>query len=313
MTIIEFKNANEWHGIRSNHIGASETAALFGISPWMTKWKLFMLKSGKLEKFDDNSSMRRGRHFEPAIASYAKEEFGLVMEKVNTYATDDDCIGMGASLDYAMATPEGIVPVEIKWVERNDGWKWEGDEITQMPDYYMLQVQQQIACVGGCSGMLIAFIGGTVRRMIIPRSDVIIGEIRKNIKSFWNDIQENREPPIDFSRDADAIFDLAKNQPLRTIDLSPTSLALFENYLKANEEAKDADKRADAAKAELVKMVLDSGIGNDGKAVATYGNYKMQLTKIADNPGKEVTTDMVGTIINARKGYLKTTITKAKE
>jgi hypothetical protein len=39
----------------------------------------------------------------------------------------------------------------------------------------------------------------------------------------------------------------------------------------------------------------------------------MQLTKIADNPGKEVTSDMVGTIINARKGYLKTTISKAKE
>ena len=62
-----------------------------------------------------------------------------------------------------------------------------------------------------------------------------------------------------------------------------------------------------------MKMVLDAGVGNDGKAVARHGDFKMQMTRVADNPGKEVTPEMVGTIINARKGYLKTTISKVKE
>lgn len=313
MAVLNFKNEDEWHNIRAEHVGASEVAALFGISPWLTKWKLYMQKSGGLLRSADNSSMRRGRHFEPAIASYAKEEFGLIMEKVTSYATDDVCSGMGASLDYAVALPSGIAPVEIKWVERHEGWAWESDDLTQAPDMYVLQVQQQIACTNAPYGLLIAFVGGTVRRMTIPRSDVLIAEIRNQITKFWDDVRLDRKPPVDYMLDADAIFSLARNQPLRTIDLPPTSLLLFENYLKASEEAKNADARAEAAKAELVKMVVDAGVGNDGKAVAACGQYKLQLTKIADNPGKEVTPDMVGTIINARKGYLKTTISKAKE
>ena len=313
MAILNFNTPQEWHDIRARHIGASEVAALFGISPWLTKWKLYMQKSGKLQDTADNGSMRRGRHFEPAIASYAKEEFNLTMEKANAYATDSDCPGMGASLDYAMPVNSGLIPVEIKWVERHDGWAWEGDELTQAPDMYILQVQQQIACTNATSGLLIAFVGGTVRRMSIPRSDALIAEIRKQIAAFWDDVKNGREPEVDFARDASTIFGLAANQPLRTIDLPPQSIALFETYLSATEEAKAADQRADAAKAELVKMVLDAGVGNDGKAVARHGDFKMQMTRVADNPGKEVTPEMVGTIINARKGYLKTTISKAKE
>jgi putative phage-type endonuclease len=314
MAIIEFKDQTEWHALRAKYIGASEVAALFGYSPWTTKWKLYMAKTGRLPAQDEKKWMTRGRHFEPAIASYAREEMDIEAIKVEHYWTDDSCPGLGASFDYTLLNDHGV-PVEIKWVERYDGWEWNGGELTKIPDYYLLQVQHQMACSGAPRAIIIAFIGGMVRYMIVPRSDGIISAIRTQVTQFWADVSSGKEPPVDWLEDADTIFDIAGHRPLRSTELPQAAEHLFQTYLLKKEERKTADDAMTAAEAELTKMVMDTpgSVGNDGKAIAFYGPYKMSLTKIADNPGKLVTPDMVGSTIGARKGHLRTTISQTKE
>ncbi len=312
MGIIVFNGPDDWHRLRAQNVGASDIAALFGYSPWTTEWKLYMEKSGQLPPGDEKKWMTRGRHFEPAIASYAREVFELDVVKVEHYWTDDHCAGLGASLDYTLQGDLGV-PVEIKWVENYEGWDWSGDELTTIPDYYLFQVQHQMACTGAPYGILIAFIAGAVKKMVIPRSDAIIGALRMRVTKFWEDITKKLEPKVDFLKDADTIFDIAKHRPLRTIELPAIAHALFETVIAEKAIAKAADEKVTAAEAELLKMVLDAGIGNDGMAVAACGDYTMKLTKVADNPGKIVTGDMVGSVIGVRKGYLRTTIAKKKE
>lgn len=309
MALIKIENESAWHKMRAQNIGASEVAALFGLSPWTTKWKLYMQKSGQLPPVNEKAWMSRGRHFEPAIASYAREEFDLPITKVEHYMTDDACPGLAASFDYAIVASLPLEPVEIKWAERYDGWEWTADELTLIPDYYMLQVQHQMACSGAEKGMLIAFVGGAVRYMTIPRSGPIIAAIREAVTTFWSNIQHKVEPPVDFLEDSETIMLLAKSRPLRTMDLPPHALGLFEIYLENQARAKEAEQLVDRSKAELVKMVLDnSGMGNDGQAVASCGFYTMKLSKVADSPGKLVTNDMVGQFVGARKGYLRVTV-----
>ena len=53
MNVTQVETQNDCSGLslgdRKNYIGASECAALFGRTPYLTLWQLWMLKSGKLE------------------------------------------------------------------------------------------------------------------------------------------------------------------------------------------------------------------------------------------------------------------------
>jgi len=50
-------------------------------------------------------------------------------------------------------------------------------------------------------------------------------------------------------------------------------------------------------------IMADRNTSSD-KAVVRCGEHKISITKVAENPGKEVTSDMVGTRVGGRKGYM---------
>lgn len=305
MTSITITDTAHWHALRAKHIGASEVAALFSLSPWLTRWQLYMLKTGQLPDVFDNKSMAQGRHFEPAIAAYAAEKFNIQLRKVHRYLTADDITGMGASLDYEEYGDGSLIPTELKFSLYGDGWEYEGDELTAIPDNYMMQVQHQLACCPSAPhAQLIAFTGGDLKRMIIPRSDRLIVAIKSAVHDFWADVAAGREPPVDFSADADAVSRLAYIRKLRTVTLQPEMADVMAAWDRAKAVAKEAEEAADVAKAKVLKAIIDAGEGNDS-CVATVGGWRLAVTKIADNPGKPITAEMVGQITGARKGHLR--------
>ena len=315
MTSIHFSSDDEWHAIRAKHVGASEVAALFGLSPFQTRWQLHMIKAGKLARTDlsGNKAVSAGRFMEAGVGAWAAEKFGVTLNKVRRYLSDDECHGLGASLDFECVGTGTRYPVEIKFIQRHDGWEWEGDDLTQVPENYLLQVQVQLACSGAPFGDLVAFIGGDIRRLRVPRSEKLIAAIRAEVTEFWADVRNGKEPAPDFVKDADGIADLAYGMPLRTITLPVEAEKLFETALEQAEIAKAAENASKAAKAELTKMVIDAGIGNDDKARSECGPYKMTLTKVQPNPGKIITAEMVGEVTGKRAGYLLAKISTKKE
>lgn len=305
MASITFSNEAEWKALRAKHVGASEVAALFSMSPWMTKWQLYMLKTGQLPDVFDSKVMAQGRHFEPAIAAYAQEKFNIQLRKVRRYLTSDSIQGMGASLDYEEYGDGSLIPTELKFSLWGDGWDWEGDELTQVPDNYMLQVQHQLACMPSAPhAQLIAFTGGDLKRMIIPRSPRLITAIEAAVASFWADVAAGKEPPVDFSADADAVSRLAYIRKLRTVTLQPEMADVLAQWERAKAVAKEAESAAEQAKTKVLKAIIDAGEGNDS-CVATVGGWRLAVTKVADSPGKPVTPEMVGTMIGARKGHIR--------
>lgn len=309
MTSHTITDTNHWHQLRAKHIGASEVSALFNLSPWMTRWQLYMVKTGRLPDVGETAAMTQGKHFEPAVAAYAQEKFGIKLQKVHRYLTCDDTPGLGASLDYETAESPRV-PVELKFSMWGD-FEVEGDEIMEAPDQYVIQVQHQLACVPSAPhGLLIAFTRGDLKRMIIPRNEDIIGAIKTEVRQFWDDVQNGNEPPVDFTVDSDAVKRLAYAQRLRSVTLQPAAAGLFEKWERQKSLADQAYAQVEAAKAEIIKMVIDAGEGNDEKVRATCGPWKMNLTKIADNPGKVVTEEMLGQVIGTRKGHIRTTIKK---
>lgn len=316
MGSISYESEEQWHAIRAKNVGGSEVAALFNISPWLTKWQLFMVKSGRLPALDlsDNVSVTAGKFMEAGIKAWAEEKFGITLQKTRRYLFDDTLQGMGASLDFEQVGTGSRIPVEVKFSQfGKDGWEWESETLTAIPDAYMMQVQHQIACANAAEARLIAFVGGDLRMMAVPRSDRLITAIRAAVYSFWDDVANDREPPVDFSVDADAINRLAFIRKLRSITLLPNKAPLFEKWSTAKKAWAQAKAEEEEARAEILKEIIDSGEGNDTSLVATCGDWRLGISKVADSPGKEITAAMIGESIGARKGHLRCTLKNTAE
>lgn len=314
MPAIPVTDDTHWRELRKKHVGASEVSALFSLSPWITRWQLYHLKRGDLPDVFESAAMTQGRHFEPAVAAYAQEKFGIQLRKVRRYLSSDSVAGMGASLDYEEYGGGSLIPTELKFSLWGDGWDWEGDELTAAPDYYMMQVQHQLACMPAAPhGQLIAFTGGDLKRMIIPRSERLIIAIKAAVYQFWADVAAGNEPPVDFSVDADAVNRLAFVRKLRSLTLTPEHEELFRVYDENRALAKRAEAAADAARAEILKHVIDAGEGPDTGLRVTCGDWHMSVAKVAENPGRVLTEADVGTRIGARKGFLRCSLKKTGE
>lgn len=310
MAIIPVRDEAHWHELRADMIGGSEVAALLGVSPYKSKWQLWMEKAGKLEAEDlsQNMAIQAGTFLESGIANWAAHRWDMPVIKVTDYYTVDDVKGMGASLDYINADAN---PVEIKWSARGHGWSYEGDKILEAPEHYLVQVQHQIACLNANGndakhGWLIALIDNEPRRMLVPRHDGVIAAITDGIRDFWDSIAKGAEPDPDFSLDGDAILKMFGSLPMADVELDSDAAPLFAKYLDAVATEKLAVSEKERLKAELLMLGVDKLKGcnqNSEKAILRCGDHKMTITTVAPNFGTEVTQEMVGTRINTRKGY----------
>ena len=306
MAIIQVRDRTHWHELRSQHIGGSDVAALFGLSPYSSLWQLWMEKSGKLspEDISGNKSVQAGTFLESGIANWAAHRWSMDVTKVNDYFTVDDCPGMGASFDYITGNQ---APVEIKWSARGYGWSYNGEEILEAPENYLLQVQHQLACTTSDHAWLIALIDDEPRRMKIPRNDNIIDAIKHQITMFWQSIADGKEPDPDYATDVAAITKLMGTLPKSDVILDDADAPLFADYKAAKEDEKAASVRADEAKGALLmkaRAKLELMNTSQDKASVKCGEYKMSISKVEDNPGKEITPDMVGTMTGKRSGYV---------
>lgn len=303
------ENESHWHELRAKNIGGSEVSALFGRSPYTTPWQLWMQKAGKLDRPFDETYTRAGKFFESGIAAWAAEKWGMAIHKVEEYYTDDLTPGMGATLDYA---DDQGVPVEIKFNHfKTEEWEYEGDLLTSCPESYIWQCQHQMACYGGDYAWLIAFINGEPRRMKVKRSERIIENIRKAIRDFWASIEADRPPPVDYRNDGDALADLLRINKVATVAIDDAFEAACSQYRELKAMEKECKEAAETFRAMILEAAEEAMRGiNDRatKAQVKCGSFVVSLTEIADNPGKLVTADMVGTHVNGRKGYMRVTV-----
>lgn len=125
------------HGLRN----ASETPAVLGISPWMTPYQLWLLKTGRSQP-EVNEAMRRGTAMEPRARVAYEEQTGLVMQPL---VLQDG--RYSASLDGM--TLAGDLIVEIKAPYRGQASTlWQSVKGGEVPAYYLAQIQHQLMVSG---------------------------------------------------------------------------------------------------------------------------------------------------------------------
>ena len=199
---VLFMQDDKWREGRKHSIGASDAAAVMGISPWKTEAQLWDEKAnGKALDFRNSDTVRGHRSENHILELYGIEtgrkifsgERIMLMSKRNSF--------MSCTLDGIDFTDENNpIIIEVKSVKFSHG-EWSDDRI---PDYYFTQLLHQLAVTGWNEAILLVrftrnegWESASERMYHVKRGDVqdqIDKLVRKESK-FWNEYVVNKRRP----------------------------------------------------------------------------------------------------------------------
>lgn len=285
---------------RQSVVGAAEVAALFDASPWVTRYELYHRKRGTIATPDfnavvdgkpENERVYFGVKLEPIVVEAACERWGYVPEPTPERLTNGK--GLGGHPDRIVTCPErGRGILEAKTVDWLVEKSW-GDE---PPLHYLLQAQAYAGLAGTdwCDIVWLTS-GNRLSRHQEPFRPTLFAEIERRVATFWDDVREGREPPVDYTRDGKTLVEVLGD---------PTEeLADLRDDLTAEQWAMDfaagkAMRDAGEAQMEAAKTRLIERIGTAGKALLP--SFRLAANRTKDTPDREAKP---GEIIKGRRGY----------
>jgi putative phage-type endonuclease len=297
-------NEEHWLELRSKDVSSTESAALFGLSPYTTAFELWhRKKSGDTGSIPDNFRMRAGRVLEQGIAELTGLEIVAPVQPLKDYLRDPSS-RLGASFDYEVTGGEyANWLIECKnvdqWVYRDN---WTDDEA---PDHIEVQVQHQLEVAERPGAIIAALVGGNELKLIFRERNPKVGAgIRKKVAEFWASIDAGQEPEPNYEYDADFIIGLHPGGGTQPLDASGDNhlSSLIADYQQAKEKLQAAEKTAKGLKAEILTL-----IGDDVNKVV-LGNVSISCGRTKDTPPTVITSDMIGQSYGGRKGYRQFTI-----
>ncbi len=240
----------QWLEMRKKGIGASEAAAVVGLSPWATPLEIFLRKTGQLAEKEQTDAMRMGHLLEPVIWTRFGELTGIPV------VTRPVGLIPHKQHDFILATPDAFVQPENEDLQvgesKSTSWRRAaemGENPEDVPMDWLVQVQQQLAVTElEVARMAVLLDGRTLLNFRIERNQNLIDALIDAETEFWERIKNNDPPPPNFTHTSmpRLIKELFGNvSEHRVVDLS--------------EEASQAVIRAMELKAQIKKIEEELG------------------------------------------------------
>jgi putative phage-type endonuclease len=273
MEIIKPTSQQHWLALRTMDVTSTETAALFGLSPYTTEFELWhRKKDAVVVTIDENERMKWGTRLQDSIALGIAQDENWEVRRMDEYIRDPE-LRLGASFDFSIEkfVPHMEIPehekglLEIKNVDSlvaRDSWPCDEEGNIEAPHHIEIQVQQQLAITGRASVHIGALVGGNRVLLLERRPDPdVIAAIKQKVAAFWKSIEENRPPRPDFIRDADFIASLYGYADAGKIldfrdDQEFTDLAL--QHKELGEEIKGLEEMRAGVKSKMLMAMLDA-------------------------------------------------------
>lgn len=319
------KSKSEWLGMRLMNVSSTESAALFGMSPYLTEFELWHQKQSQdPNSIDMNERMEWGIVMERTIAKMVSIKYGVKVRNLSAYVVHE-ATKMGASFDYEIVgieLPEGVdgnapAPITDTVLQdlynqhgpgileiKNVDWmvfkeQWNGGDTPEAPEHIEVQVQHQLECIEREYTAIAALVGGN-RMHVIPRlRDREVGAaIVQKVTKFWASVDGGIEPSPTLPEDAEFISKLygyAEVGKLMDLRGDAHAAELCAAYKDASDRAARADDDKKSAKAELLMLIGDA-------EKAMLDGFKISASMVADAEIPAYT----------RKGYRNVRITKEK-
>lgn len=258
----------KWHQHRMLYRNASEAAAVMGVSPWVSPYQLWEIKTGRRSQ-EVNYAMQRGTELEPQARTAYELTTGYIMEPAVMVSGD-----YSASLD-GISLPGDLI-LEVKCpVKGRSSETWKEAEAGRIQPHYYWQVQHQLMVTGAAKADFYVFDGeeGIVVEVLPSPED--FRQLCLAWDDFWVFIRTDSPPPL---------------TPMDTVvrcDLDWQSAA--ESFISKKAAAEAAGKAVDDAKAELAALAQHNSERGFGVAVCKFwkgnsGKQEVRITVLKAEP-----------------------------
>jgi putative phage-type endonuclease len=259
LTLVQ--GTDQWHQHRLLYRNASETAAVMGVSPWVSPYQLWEIKTGRRTQ-EVNFAMQRGTELEPAARAAYELATGYIMEPMVMVFGD-----YSASLD-GVSLPGDLI-LEVKCpVKGQSSETWQEAVAGRVQPHYYWQVQHQLMVSGAAKADFYVFDGedGIVVEVLPNPQDM--EQLRLAWDDFWVFIRTDSPPPL---------------TPMDTVvrdDAEWQSAA--ESFIAKKAAAEAAGKAVDDAKADLLALAQHNSERGFGVAVCKFwkGNSGKQEARV---------------------------------
>lgn len=257
----------DWHAVRSTGIGASEAAAILGVSPWKSALQLFYEKRGTEQPTGGETFARElGLLLEDPIASLYAAKTGRMVTRPEPGKFQ---VLRHRDREYMLATLDGMQtftaneknplfsgqrgPLEIKTAAISKAALWDDEA----PIDYQVQVQHQLAVTGAEFASVVALIGGvSLRWADIRRDPEFVELLEASCAEFWRRVELNDPPPADGTEGTKEFLKrLYPKASAKRIELPPEAIDLDAQREEAAKTIKAATARKLEAENKLKQMI----------------------------------------------------------
>jgi putative phage-type endonuclease len=271
---------------RLSGVGASEVAAVAGISPYQSPFDIWCVKKGLVDH-KETLPMRFGTFNEPLVLALYAERTGDTVIPAAVYWPDSvNGTLRHPAVPSALCTPDGVVPprktlVQAKTASIRVEHHWGEDGSEDVPDYYRAQIEQEMAVAGFERCDVAVLLGNEDHRIYPIERNPTLGDALLEIGArFWRDyIVADVPPPITASRDTGDY--LRERHPADRLPLrawTEEALALTELLASAKRLRKQAEQEEVVLINQLKALI--------GDATGFGAGDRRQITWKCDSRGK---------------------------
>ena len=256
--------------IRKQGLGATDCAAVMGMSPYRTPYELWLIKTGRMEEtaiLNDSRLRLRHAHEETIAREYA-EQRGVKLKRVNQTVYHKRLPFMLCHLDRVVIGEKRIIECKSSSGFLRPSWGESGSD--EAPLHYILQVQHQLACSGYDEAEIAALIDIDDYRIYpMPRNEKIISKIEDACEKFWHE-----HVLADIAPEATNRSDLKLMYPLNNgnfIEASFEILSLIDELNAIKVDQKLIEEKRKNAEKEIIQFIADNdGIKAGDQVLATF-------------------------------------------
>jgi len=269
----------DWHERRRSFVGASEVAAILGLSPYGSAFDVWAVKTGLVPPFEGNDATRLGQTLESSILDHAERQVGDLRRDVEI-ESPERCGVIRATLDGINDESGHVVEAKTAGLLSGTAANW-GDEgkvehAEQVPKNYWIQIQIQLMVADQEHGSIFALLPRRgICRFDVEIDRVVCGMMVERVNDWWQrHIIEGNEPEM-FGASIDVLKQIPRDEP--EIHFDESVQRLVDEYRSVQVEEKRFRKRRESIQAELVQHLGKSESGGlpDGSKIT----FKQQTRK----------------------------------
>lgn len=253
---------------RKGRIGASDVAAILGVSRWSSAYDVWLEKTGQIEDENESDAAHAGNMFEEGVLNHFRPDLppGIIVG-ADAYRERPD-LHLGALCDsiiHAWNVPADVKtsglfgPLSAEWGEPGT------DEI---PTDYVVQLHAQMICCDEPDrpspyGLILAFLGGRgFCRFKVERDPDLCAVIEETLPAWWERHVVGGEEPAN-SQPTERVLKRIRREPGSTIEVPSELVAMWR---RVDQEAKEMTKRADEYRTIVKQAMRGAERGDAGDA-----------------------------------------------